>query len=139
MWKTPLMSLHLPRHQGDSDSMKPVGQNVYGKDAPVYSDFKDRPDGKADPEDSIENLGGFMCTFQNKRLHFLAPICNMKALRLDVLAPSVSVKWSPENLCMANLLVPLTPHGQHPIPHLATLACVQFLSLGKVTSMQPGI
>lgn len=42
------MSLHLLRHQEDSDTMKPVGENVYGKDAPVYSDFKDRPDEKGD-------------------------------------------------------------------------------------------
>lgn len=50
MWKTPLMSLHLLRHQGDSDSIKPVGWTVYGKDAPVYSDFKDRPDRKGNTE-----------------------------------------------------------------------------------------
>lgn len=42
------MSLHLLRHRGDSGTMKPVGENVSGKDAPVYSDFKDRPDGKGD-------------------------------------------------------------------------------------------
>lgn len=98
MWKTPLMSLHLPRHQGDSDSIKPVGRTVYGKDVPVYSDFKGRLDRKGNTEGSIENLEGFMCTLQNKRMHFLLTLCSIEALYLDVLAHSVSVKCPPPRI-----------------------------------------